>query len=150
LSADEPAEESPRPTAVDGGKSKKKRRRPAPEPVPDEVDEANEEEAEESVASLIARDARAADLPSFAAGFPSDPALDALLQAFEQGDYGRVRREAPALARRTDQPEVRKAARELARRLDPDPIAVYLLVTAVVLLVFLAVWYWTHPHEAPL
>ena len=89
------------------------------------------------------------DVPAFALSFPSDPALDALVQAYEQGNYARVRREAPALAKRTERPEVRKAARELARRLDPDPLAVYLLVGAALLLVFLAGWYWSHPLEVP-
>jgi hypothetical protein len=89
------------------------------------------------------------DVPAFALSFPSDPALDELVSAFEQGDYARVRREAPALAKRSERPEVRRAARELEKRLNPDPLSVYLLVAASLLLVFLSVWYWTHPHEAP-
>jgi hypothetical protein len=143
VSGEEPEEASPRPAAVgdeaeqealpepagDGGaaprdkparKLKKKRRRPEPEPR-----------------------------PGFARGFPADPGLDALVVAFEEGDSARVRREAPALAKRTDRADVRRAARELRKRVDPDPIAVYLLVGASLLLAFLAVWYWTHPHEAP-
>jgi hypothetical protein len=51
--------------------------------------------------------------------------------------------------KQTDRAEVRKAARELVKRLDPDPIAVYLLAGAALLLAFLALWYWTHPHVAP-
>lgn len=85
-------------------------------------------------------------IPAFARDFPSDPTLDALVAAFEAGDYARVRREAPALAQATDRDEVRAAARELARRLDPDPLALWLLVGAAVLLAFLAAWYWSHPH----
>lgn len=88
-------------------------------------------------------------IPAFALGFPSDPALDALVAAFDQGDYARVRREAPALVKATDSVAVRKAARELLKRLEPDPIAVYLLAGAALLLTFLAFWYWTHPHGAP-
>jgi hypothetical protein len=49
----------------------------------------------------------------------------------------------------TDSVAVRKATRELLKRLDPDPIAVYLLAGAALLLAFLAFWYWTHPHGAP-
>jgi hypothetical protein len=86
------------------------------------------------------------DLPAFARAFPRDPALDALVAAFSTGDYARVRREAPALAKITEHDDVRAAARELARRLDPDPLAVYLLGGAAVLLAFLAAWYWSHPH----
>jgi hypothetical protein len=85
-------------------------------------------------------------LPAFARAFPREPALDALVLAFEAGDYARVRREAPALARSTDDDAVRAAARELRRRLDPDPLAVYLLAAAALLLTFLAGWYWAHPH----
>jgi hypothetical protein len=88
-------------------------------------------------------------VPAIALGFPDDPALQALVAAFEQGDYARVRRDAPALVKQTDSPEVRKAARELLKRLDPDPVAVYLLAGAALLLAFLALWYWTHPHGAP-
>ena len=57
-----------------------------------------------------------------------------------------MRREAPDLARRTQDDAVRRAARELRRRLDPDPVAVYMLMAAAALLVFLAGWYWLHPH----
>ena len=49
----------------------------------------------------------------------------------------------------TESVAVRKAARELRKRLDPDPVAVYLLAGAGLLLAFLALWYWTHPHGAP-
>lgn len=84
--------------------------------------------------------------PAFARDFPRDPALDALVAAFEAGDYGRVRREAPALAKSTDRDDVRAAARELRRRLDPDPLAVKMLGIAALLLVVLASYYWLHPH----
>lgn len=86
------------------------------------------------------------DRPAFARGFPEDPALEALVLAFEAGDLARVRREAPELAEKTDREDVRAAARELRRRVDPDPLAVYLLGIAALLLVFLAGWYWLHPH----
>ncbi len=85
-------------------------------------------------------------VPAFARAWPQDAALTALVTAFEAGDYARVRREAPALARGTEDPAVRRAARELRRRLDPDPVAVYMLMAAAALLAFLAGWYWLHPH----
>jgi hypothetical protein len=88
-------------------------------------------------------------IPAFALGFPADPELDALVAAFEQGDYARVRREAPALVKATESVAVRKATRELLKRIEPDPIAVYLLAGAALLLTFLAFWYWTHPHASP-
>jgi hypothetical protein len=73
--------------------------------------------------------------------------LDALVSAFQAGDYARVRREAPVLAERTQSDAVRRAARELRRRLDPDPVAVYMLMVTGALLAFLAGWYWLHPHS---
>ena len=85
-------------------------------------------------------------IPAFARSFPRDAELDVLVAAFEAGDYARVRREAPALAQRTEDDAVRRAARDLRRRLDPDPAAVYMLLAAATLLVFLAGWYWLHPH----
>ncbi len=85
-------------------------------------------------------------IPAFALKFPREPRLDALVMAFEAGDFARVRREGPVLAKETDDAAVRAAARELVRRLDPDPSAVYLLGIAAVLLAFLAGWYWLHPH----
>ncbi|WP_437905539.1 hypothetical protein WME95_45875 [Sorangium sp. So ce327] len=45
--------------------------------------------------------------------------------------------------------ELRRAARALLRRIDPDPLAVVLLVAAMALLAFLALWYWSHGHAAP-
>jgi hypothetical protein len=124
----EPAERVEPPVA-EKPRRKKRKRRPA-----------------EAVAAAEPRDDRGDDVPAFALAFPRDAALDALVLAFEAGDYARVRREAPALARSTESDEVRAAARELARRLDPDPLAVYLLAAAAALLVFLAGWYWLHPH----
>lgn len=162
MSAEAPEEEAPRPAegddedarpdradadaakAVDDAEEEarparrpRKKRRPAR--AADAIDDAPSEEAS----------ARREGVPAFALGFPEDPALDALVAAFEQGDYARVRREAPALVKQTDRAEVRKAARELLKRLEPDPIAVYLLAGAAILLAFLAFWYWTHPHGAP-
>jgi hypothetical protein len=80
---------------------------------------------------------------------PSDPELRALVAAFERGDYAHVRQEAPVLAARAKDPAVRRVAADLTRRVEPDPISVYLIALAGVLLVFLAAWYWTHPHGQP-
>jgi hypothetical protein len=85
--------------------------------------------------------------PAFARDFPADAELTRLVEAFERGEYALVREAAPRLANSTEDDDVRRAARELRRRLDPDPLAVYLLGVAAALLVFLAYWFWTHPHE---
>lgn len=88
--------------------------------------------------------------PGFAATFPSDPAIDELVLAFEQGNYARVREGSNRIldAKPARPDDVRRAARELLRRIDPDPIAVYLLAGAFLLLAFLSIWYWTHAHGA--
>jgi hypothetical protein len=84
--------------------------------------------------------------PAFALSFPKDEALDALVESFEKGNYAAVRAGVDRLLEeRPARPDdVRSAARELKRRLDPDPIAIYLLAGAGLLLAFLALWYWTH------
>jgi hypothetical protein len=86
------------------------------------------------------RDAQERDRPAFLLAFPRDPELERLIEAYEAGDYATVRREAPGLAERTEDRAVRDAALELRRRIDPDPLARYLLLTAVALLVFLVIW----------
>jgi hypothetical protein len=85
-------------------------------------------------------DAAGKERPRFLLSFPDDPQLERLIEAFERGDYALVRREARRVAKRARDPEVRAAARELRRRIDPDPLAVYLLLAAVALLLFLIVW----------
>lgn len=86
-------------------------------------------------------------IPSFAKNFPDDPRLNRLVLLFEQGNYAAVRAEAPALIKGSEDPEVRAAAEQLVKRLEPDPLALYLLGIAAALLVALAGWYWTHPGE---
>jgi hypothetical protein len=78
--------------------------------------------------------------PLFLLRFPHDPELEPLIAAFEEGDFARVRREAPELARRSRDEAVRRAALELRRRIDPDPLLVVLLVFALSLFAFLAAW----------
>jgi len=75
--------------------------------------------------------------------FPDDPELAALSRAFEEGNFARVRREAPELARRTRDEAVRRAALELRQRIDPDPLLGVLLVFAISLFVFLVCWIYT-------
>ena len=84
--------------------------------------------------------------PSFARSFPRQAELDALVDAFERGDYAHVRRAAPQLARRTEDAAVAAAARELRARIEPDPVALYLLALVGALLVFLTVWFVGHAH----
>lgn len=86
-------------------------------------------------------------VPPFARSFPDDPELRMLVAAFEQGRYDVVRERAPKLAQSADDPQVAKAAQELRRRLDADPLAVKLLLGTLVLLVLLSSWaYLSHTH----
>ena len=78
--------------------------------------------------------------PRFLLKFPDDPELQRLARAFEAGNYQAVREGASKLAESTEDPIVRAAARELRRRIDPDPLLKYLLWVAIALFVFV-VWY---------
>ena len=87
--------------------------------------------------------------PAFARDFPHEVALDALVRAFAEGDYARVRAEAPKLAASAEDEEVRRAAKVLRAQLGADPLAVWLFVIAAALLVFLTAWWVAHGHPPP-
>ena len=89
-------------------------------------------------------DATGRERPRFLLGFPQHPDLARLTAAFEAGNYALVRAEAGALAERTENPAVRDAALELRRRIDPDPLAKYLLALTAALLLFLAYFAYHH------
>jgi hypothetical protein len=78
--------------------------------------------------------------PKFLLGYPEDPALERLIVAFETGNYALIRRDAGAVAKGAADPAVRDAALELRRRIEPDPLAKYLLLIAALLLVYLVAW----------
>jgi hypothetical protein len=86
----------------------------------------------------------AAPRPAFARDFPRAPGLDALVDAFAQGNYARVRAEAPALERASDDDAIKQAARTLVERTRPDPLAIALLALAAMILVVVAAWAITH------
>jgi hypothetical protein len=92
----------------------------------------------------VALDAQGRERPRFLLGFPRDPDLERLARAFEAGNYALVRAEAEALAERTQSRAVRDAALELRRRIEPDPLAKYLLALTAVLLLSLAYWAYHH------
>ena len=89
-------------------------------------------------------DASGRERPRFLLGFPKDPDLLRLAAAFEAGNYALVRAEAEALAERAENPAVRDAALELRRRIEPDPLAKYLLALTAALLVSLAYFAYHH------
>jgi hypothetical protein len=89
-------------------------------------------------------DAEGRERPTFVLTFPSDPALDHAVKAFELGDYASVRTAATKLTEH-ENPDVRAAAGELLRRIEPDPLVKLLLAMAVLLLVVVTFWaYRTH------
>jgi hypothetical protein len=88
-------------------------------------------------------------VPEFARSYPRDPELDVLVETFEAGNYARVREGAQRLAESAERDEVRRAARDLRKRVDPDPLMIYLLLAAIALLAALAVHYWTHQNGSP-
>jgi hypothetical protein len=94
-----------------------------------------------------ALDVSGAERPAFHAWFPRHEELQALVRAFEVGNYALVRERAPKLAQGAESEKVRAAARELLARIEPDPLMKYLLLAATLLLVFLAFYaYRAHAH----
>jgi hypothetical protein len=99
------------------------------------------QQSDEDDATALDRTGR--ERPRFLLGFPQHPELQRLAAAFEAGNYALVRGEAEALAERAESPAVRDAALELRRRIEPDPLAKYLLALTGALLLFLA-WFAYH------
>ena len=89
-------------------------------------------------------DAEGRERPPFLLGLPRDPELEELIAAFESGKYALVRERAPQLAKRTKSRKVRRAALELRRRLDPDPLLKFVFVAAAALLLYLVLWAYGH------
>ena len=91
-----------------------------------------------------ALDASGRERPRFLLAFPADPDLQRLSAAVEEGNYALVRAEAEAIAERTVSPAVGDAALELRRRIEPDPLAKYLLALTAALLLSLAYFAYHH------
>jgi hypothetical protein len=95
---------------------------------------------------------RAWGFPSFAKDFPENEELSALVDAFARGDYKTASDGGIALARKTDDEAVKKAALLLAERTKPDPTSRILFLLTAGLLVFLSLWWMAHdgpPKDAP-
>ncbi|HET9957304.1 MAG TPA: hypothetical protein VFQ61_22555 [Polyangiaceae bacterium] len=80
-------------------------------------------------------DAKGRERPRFLLEFPEDPELERLIGCFEAGNYRELRQGAPTLIERSTNPEIRAAAEELLRRIEPDPLMKLLLVAAIVLFI---------------
>lgn len=85
------------------------------------------------------RDGR--ERPLFVTTYPQgDPRLDGLVEAFERGDFRRVKSGARLLLADTAAPEIRNAAEDLLRRTRPHPLILVFLTISVLLFLFTAVW----------
>lgn len=78
--------------------------------------------------------------PAFLLEYPHDPELERLIEAFEAGNFALIRRDAAELARRTNDEAVRRAALELRRRIDPDPLLLVMLALSIALFSFITLW----------
>ena len=88
---------------------------------------------------------RGLERPAFLLRFPQDPELEPVLAAFEAGNYAHVREAAQKLSEQGQTPEVRRAADELLRRVEPDPLVkLFLAVAVALLLVVVAFGYLEH------
>lgn len=110
----------------------------SPSPEARELDVAGSQAAASDGPPELTSDGR--ERPHFLRLFPDDPQLQRLVRAFEAGNYELVRKQAPELAESHADPIVRAAARELRRRIDPDPLVKFLLWVALALFVFV-VWH---------
>jgi hypothetical protein len=82
--------------------------------------------------------------PAFAKDFPRTAELDALVAAFEAGNYARVRDEAPRLAKATEDDAVRRAALTLRERIEADPLSKVLFILTGLLLAYLSAYWMMH------
>lgn len=84
------------------------------------------------------------DASPFTRSFPDDSALKQLVVAFEQGRYDVTRKLAQDIIERSPDRRVRQSAKEVLRRLQPDPLAAKVFVLVGLLLVVLSVWAYTN------
>ena len=85
--------------------------------------------------------------PQFVLDFPRDAELDRLVRAFELGNYAFVRDNGKKLAESASDESVRRAAAELLRRVDPDPLVKILFAMSIGLFLFIVFYaYRSHGH----
>ena len=112
-----------------------------PDDIPSSVGQDPDGDVEEHI-EVSAGAAR----PAFSRAYPPDAELDELVRAFDRGDFATVRRRAPELAERTKDDEVKAAALDLRRRIEPSPTALILIGLGLTLLLFL---FQHHLRHAP-
>ena len=119
-------------TAEPPPKKRKKKRKAAPQ-------------AAAAVGERSEVDAQGRERPHFLLRFPVDAALEELIDAFERGNYKKVRELSPGLIARSERAEVQAAARELLRRIEPDPLLKFILFASMALFVAVVAYvYYAH------
>jgi hypothetical protein len=78
--------------------------------------------------------------PEFLEGFPEHEGLSQAVAAFENGNYAQVRKLCQQLLDRENDHEVRRAATELLRRIEPDRMIVAILWASFLLLALVVLW----------
>lgn len=86
------------------------------------------------------RSKSAPEQPEFLWSFPESPELEPAVDAFLNGNYRDVRRLCDDLLKRDLDPDIHSAARELLRRLTPDPLIKGVLWGSFVLLALIVLW----------
>jgi hypothetical protein len=125
------------PSAPKKKKKKKKKKRAV---------ETSDESAEEKPTGPVLTE-EGWERPGFVLDFPKDPELDRLVRAFELGNYAFVRENGKKLAESASDTAVRRAAGELVRRIEPDPLVKILFAMSVALFVFMVFYaYRSHGH----
>jgi hypothetical protein len=81
-----------------------------------------------------------AEPPSFAKDYPDDPALGALVESFERGNYRAVRDGAAKLQGSDASDAVKDAARDLRSRTEPSRFQLALLAIAALLVLVLSTY----------
>ena len=117
-------------------KKKKKKKRSA------EASEASEEKPQGPVLGP-----EGWERPNFVLEFPKDEELDRVVRAFELGNYAFVREHGRKLAESATDEAVRRAAGELLRRIEPDPLVRILFLMSIGLFLFMVFYaYRSHGH----
>jgi hypothetical protein len=105
-----------------------------------------EVEAEPEMPSGPVLGPEGSERPTFVLDFPKDAELDRVVRAFELGNYVFVREHARKLAESASDQAVRRAAEELLRRIEPDPLVKILLAMSVALFLFMVFYAYSHGH----
>ena len=95
-------------------------------------------------ARRVGRRRQATARPRFLASFPKHEALSRAVSAYEVGNYAEVREQCEDLLSREKDAELRRAATELLRRIEPDRLVVTILWASFLLLGLVIVWAYGH------